>query len=272
MSILQNLDRLPPGDAPESLFKRKMMSLNYISYKPVKQLEVGLFESVIWKRYDDSTGTEPSNFNALNPVPFANTAVHGLGDINANALVGLNIAVHPTRSISVYGQAMLDDINSENDKFGYQVGGVYRNILNRIDLRAEYNTVSQTAYANEDPLQGYTHFNQPLAHPFGAGFEEIYLSVKYDHKRFLADFTAVWANFDASGRNPLTSPELAVSSTAGSLEYQDVKFAYVFNPRTNMQVYAGITNRNEMRGSAEFQNQFWYFGIRTNLANTYRDF
>ncbi len=272
LAILQNLERLPAGDAPESLFKRKMMSLNYLSYKPVKQLEIGLFESIVWKRFDDSTGTRPFNFNALNPVPFINTAIRGLGDPTANALLGLNLAVHPTKSLSFYGQAMLDNIGGESDKFGYQVGGVFRNLLNRMDVRAEYNTVSQMAYSNPDPLQSYTHFGQPLAHPYGAGFEEYYVSLKYFHDRILADLTLVWAKYDRTGRDPLAPTDSELVYPAGSLGYQDFKFAYVFNPRTNMQVYAGITNRNRKADSSEFQNQFWYFGIRTNLANSYRDF
>lgn len=272
LAILQNLERLPAGDAPESLFKRKMMSLNYLSYKPIKELEIGLFESVIWKRFDDSTGTRPFNFNALNPVPFANTAIHGLGDPSANALIGLNIAVHLTHSFSLYGQAMLDNLEGDSDKFGYQIGGVYRNILNRIDLRAEYNTVSQISYSNPDNLQSYTHYNQPLAHPFGAGFEEYYFSLKYFHDRILADLTLVWAAYDKGGRNPLEPMGSDARYSGGNLEYQDLKLAYVFNPRTNLQVYAGITNRNRIADTSEFQNQFWYFGIRTNLANTYRDF
>ena len=54
VALLQDLVRLPQGETPESIFQRKTSSWNYLSVKPLPNLEVGIFEQVIWKIFDDS--------------------------------------------------------------------------------------------------------------------------------------------------------------------------------------------------------------------------
>lgn len=270
IALMQNLERLPIGDTPESRFKRKVMSYSFLSFKPTRSLEIGLYESVIWKAYDDTTGTEPFNFTALNPIPLINTAVYDFDDAAANPLIGLNLAWQPVDKLRLYGQLMLDDINTQ--KYGYQAGVKVFKILGRIDLRAEYNKVSAGAYAAENPLMGYTNVNQPLAHPFGAGFEALNATLDYYYKGWLASVNLMAAKFNPSGRDPLISDR---TKTVYSLEHvasQQLKLAYVFNPSTNMQVYFSVTNRLE-KGTFEARTeQFWYFGIRTYLQNIYTDF
>jgi len=270
ISLMQNLVRLPAGDTPESIFKRKYSNQNYLSYKPFKNLEIGLFEAVVWKNYDDSTGTEPFNPNALNPVPLVNSAIFGLGDSDANALVGLNIAWQPFKSVRAYGQLMVDDFDT--DRYGYQAGLKFYKLLNRIDLLAEYNSVMPGSYASANALQGYTNSNQPLAHPMGAGFDEVVAQATYYHKRILVSLKSVFSTYSDNGRDPLISDENQLTYQKQEVAYQDFMAAYIFNPRTNFQVFAGITNRIETEVNGSNHDQFWYIGLRTNLRNVYTDF
>jgi len=270
IALLQNLERLPLGDAPEAIFKRKYMSSNYLSYKPIPSLEIGFYESVMWKGFDDSTGTESFNANALNPIPGLNTAIFGLQDLENNALLGLSIGWQPLDKLKLYGQVMLDDVESE--RYGYQVGARLIGILQRLDLTLEYNSATESAYANQNPLQGYTHFNQPMAHPLGAGFDEFVSIFQYSHKRWYAQLTIMAASFSDTGRDPLAPDELELMYDKERVSYQDIQIAYVFNPTTNMQLYAGFTNREEFGNTRNAFNQFWYFGFKTQLANMYRDF
>ncbi len=267
---LQKLERLPLGDAPESLFKRKYMSSNYLSYKIRPNLEIGLYESMMWKSHDDSTGTEPFNANALNPIPLVNTAIFGLQDPENNALLGLNMAWQPWSMLKFYGQLMVDDF--ETEKHGYQIGTRIIGLVNRVDVTLEYNVVSESAYASENPLQGYTHFNQPMAHPLGAGFEEFVAIATYAHKRWYGQLKFIGANYSDSGTDPLISDKNEIVYSKNTVAYQDLQVAYIFNPTTNMQLYAGITNRKETGESYSLINQFWYFGFRTRLSNVYSDF
>jgi len=270
IGLLQNQDRLPIGQTPESLFKRKYFNLNYLSLKPLKNLEIGIAEMTIWKQFDDSTGTEPFNAQSLIPVPGLNSIINSFGSEDQNNLLGLNIGWHPYENMSIYGQLVLDDPDSE--RFGYQLGAKYRNLFKRLDLGAEFNHTEPFMYAAPEPLQSFTHSNQALAHPMGAGFNEYRFDVTYFYKRILFTTEIVYANYSEEGRDILKPPGSENLSSASQMNYQNIRLAYVFNPRTNMQVYVGITNRKEDFKNVSNTNQFWYFGIRTDLNNVYRNF
>ncbi len=270
IALMQNLDRLPAGDTPESIFKRKYMSYSYFSYKPIPTLEIGFYESVVWKNYDNETGTKPFNYSAINPIPFVNTAIYGFDNPKANPLIGLNIGWQPVQKLRLYAQAMVD--NPDEEKFGYQLGVKAFKILNRIDISGEYNKAKSGSYATEDPLMGYTNSNQPLGHPMGAGFQEIYTSVDYLHKRWLASFQYIYSTYENHGRAPLISDATDLRTNLESVAYQNIKLAYVFNPRTNMQIYISATNRLEKSTFDTSNDQFWYVGFRTYLQNMYTDF
>lgn len=270
IGLLQNQERLPIGEAPESLFKRKYFNLNYLSFKPFKSLEIGIAELTIWKQFDDSTGTEPFNAQSLIPIPGLNTALNGFDSEEQNSLLGLNIGWHPLKNLSIYGQLVLDDPST--DRYAYQIGGKYRNIFGRIDLGIEYNHAEPFMYAAQESLQSISHSNQALAHPMGAGFDEYRLELNYYYNRILLSAEVIYAEYANRGRDILKPLEAINQSSARNLNYQNVRLAYVFNPRTNMQVYMGITNRKEDLQNDSNTNQFWYFGIRTDLNNVYRNF
>ena len=46
-ALLQDLTRLPEGETPESLFERKVAIFHYLSYKPLTNMEFGVFNGVI---------------------------------------------------------------------------------------------------------------------------------------------------------------------------------------------------------------------------------
>lgn len=270
IGLLQNQDRLPIGEAPESLFKRKYFNLNYLSFKPLNNLEIGIAELTVWKQFDDSTGTEPFNAQSLIPVPGLNTAINGFNSEEHNSLIGLNIGWHTTRNLSIYGQLVLDDPDTET--YGYQIGAKYRKIFKRVDFGVEYNHAEPFMYGAEEALQSFTHSNQALAHPMGAGFDEYRFELNYYYNRLLLTAELIYADYSEQGRDILKPPGTENISSINQLNYQNIRLAYVFNPRTNMQVYAGITNRKEDFKNGSNTNQFWYFGIRTDLNNVYRNF
>lgn len=270
IGLLQNQERLPVGEAPESLFKRKYFNVNYISFKPFDNLEIGLAEVTIWKSFDDSTGTVPFNAQSLIPIPGLNTAINGFGSEDQNSLLGLNVGWHPTENLSLYGQFVADD--PDDELYGYQLGAEYRNILDRFDINIEYNHADPYMYGAEESLQSFSHSNQALTHPMGAGFDEYRLGLTYFYKRILLSAEWVYAEYDETGRDILKPRSTENISSSRDLNYQNIRFAYVFNPKTNFQVYAGFTNREEDFKNDSNTNQFWYFGIRTDLNNIYRDF
>ena len=57
-----------------------------------------------------------------------------------------------------------------------------------------------------------------------------------------------------------------------NLTIADVSISYLLNRRTNMQIEAGITTRNERNNIWNKQMQYFYIGIHTGLRNIYYDF
>jgi hypothetical protein len=54
--------------------------------------------------------------------------------------------------------------------------------------------------------------------------------------------------------------------------YNDLRVSYLINPRTNLNISLGISNRMESSSIADINTSYIYFGIRTSLHNFYYDF
>ncbi len=185
-----------PGD---ELLPKKYMANHYLSIKPFKNFEVGLFESVIFSRQNQF------ELQYLNPVILYRMAEQFLGSSD-NALLGLNFNYNVAKKAMIYGQIMLDEFNLElfkkdgwfGNKQGYQIGIKYPNLLSVKNLNAqlEYNTVRPYTYSHNRPadanisVSSYSHYGLPLAHPLGANLKEIIFTLNYQPtSKFNADLT-----------------------------------------------------------------------------------
>ena len=67
------------------------------------------------------------------------------------------------------------------NKFGLQAGMKYIDAfgIDQLDLQFETNTVRPYTYSHTDSSSVYSHFNQPLAHPIGANFQEFIGIIRY---------------------------------------------------------------------------------------------
>ena len=270
IALLQSLDRLPLGATPESLFKRKYMSYSYLSVKPVPSLEIGFYESVMWPYFREGQGRVPFNFASLNPLIYTNSLALGLDDPERNAMVGLNACWQPVKHLRIFGQFMQDRSSSEGRAFqaGTEVYGIWK----RLSLMLEYNSVPVSSYQSEIALQSYTHFNQALGHTLGSGFDELMLTITYYHRRIFAQAQWMEASLHEGMREIALSPGSNPSSQA-SVSFQDINVAYILNERSLLQVYAGYTNRlHNTTDGLDFENNFWYIGLRSRLQRTYRNF
>ncbi|MGB6037962.1 MAG: hypothetical protein WBG42_16925 [Cryomorphaceae bacterium] len=263
LALLQNLQRLPQGETPEAIFKRKVASWNYLSFKPLPNFELGIFEEVIWKVFDDSLGSQPFDYRALIPVPGVNSAILGLDDEENNARLGLNVAWFVTPKVKIYGQVLSSSGQLNLD--GFQVGSRWSGIFNKFDIQAEYNQSGNSATRNPDNLQSEYHFNQPLGHVLGKDFSEVVGIISYYQNRIFGRVKSVYINSD-------TDDETASSSRSVEILTTDLRIGYIFNPSCNFQIYTGYTYRSENLESDESLNGYWYLGIRTALSNIYSDF
>ncbi|MGD1848467.1 MAG: hypothetical protein ACFB10_24000 [Salibacteraceae bacterium] len=274
---LQSVNRVPRSSTPEASFQRKAGSFHYLNWMPHRRLAIGLFEGVMWQRWD-STGTTDFDANFVNPVIGANTLVHGLDDPQVNAIIGLNLKVLPLNWLQVYGQWMMD----ESSETGYQ-GGL--RLLEPVGveglfLQAEWNSVAGQAYDNALPLQRFDHYNQPLAHPQGGGFREVLVKANYRYKRMFTrvQYTNVRQEFDADGvqvgQNPVVADFTILPATTRTIRYTSVEIGYLVNPATNMHLALGMVNRDLESGSgtSDQSTRMVYLTWSTALRNIYYDF
>lgn len=291
MNLTDGGVKTPPN--VERLFQKKTGSFQLLSFNFWKRLQIGLFQGMIWEAAD-STNREYLNFNTFNPVIGVNTALYGLNDKN-NILTGATLKLKITKSISLYGQFMLDDVATEKsgeagNKFGYQVGLKYFDLftVKNLHLQFEYNTVRPYAYAADQPFQSYTHYNQALAHPLGANFYEMVGFINYRLKDFFIQIKGNYAVkgadslsynfggdiFKSSNTFPVNQSLEGIQITQGlktTIIYQDIHIGYLINPARNSNIIIGLVNRSET-GVKQFNTQIVYIGWRTSLANFYYDF
>lgn len=173
-----------PGDL---LLNKKYMASHYLSFRPRKNFEMGVFESVVFARQNQF------ELQYLNPVIFYRMVEQILGSPD-NAMIGLNVTYDIKNRIRVYGQLLLDELNLGlfkkdgwwGNKHGLQAGMKYLDVMGikRFDIMAEYNMVRPYTYSHDRAEEGivisnYTHYNSPLAHPLGSNFREGLLRAVY---------------------------------------------------------------------------------------------
>ncbi len=177
-----------PGD---NLLDKKYFASHYLSIKPRENIEIGLFETVVFSRQNQF------ELQYLNPIILYRTVEFFL-DSPDNVLIGLNAKWNLWQRFSIYGQLILDEFKLNElressgwwaNKYGFQAGIKYINALNikKLDLQAEFNLVRPYTYGHRDAIPNfpntsianYSHQNQPLAHPLGANFREIIGIARY---------------------------------------------------------------------------------------------
>jgi hypothetical protein len=155
---------------------KKYLRLNTLGIDATKWLNISFFDAVVLGR---KTGFD---LNYILPVTFLRAMEQQSGSPD-NALFGLNVKANLAGSVQLYGQVLLDEFKLSEikaqsgwwaNKYGYQLGAKYIDALGikNLDLQVEINRVRPFTYTHFDSISNYTHYNQPLAHPLGASFQE----------------------------------------------------------------------------------------------------
>lgn len=272
----------------EPTFRKKTASFQYLTCMPLANLEIGLFNGIIWRAA--SSANPFFNFSIINPLPFFNTLAYGL-DGNDNALAGVNLNYRLKRKYLFYGQFLLDEYNKKNtrtfSKNGWQAGiKIFKMFgVKGLVLNVEENRAGAYTFTTANNQQNYVHYNQSLAHPAGANFLERAFILSYHYGNIFAQckFTELSSGRDStgylSGSNVLFSD---ISSARFSKDFLNGKkvrtttsmfeIGYVINPSYNLQLFLShfiyTTNITGVRSS----ETYFTIGLRTALFNIYTDF
>jgi hypothetical protein len=161
----------------DRLLGQKYATIHHLDLGITKWLNVGVMEGIIFGRQDHF------DFGYLNPIIFYRSVEQQNGSPD-NAIAGLDFKANVAHHFQFYGQLLLDEFKLSElrankgwwgNKYAVQLGAKYIDAfhISNLDLQVEMNRVRPFTYSHDDSITNYTHYNQPLAHPLGANFQEV---------------------------------------------------------------------------------------------------
>jgi hypothetical protein len=278
----------------DQIFPRKYMTMHHLSVNISKNFNLGFSESVVFQR--DSTTGSGFDLNYLNPVIFYRFIESFQGSAD-NAFIGIDFKWNFAKRFSLYGQFMLDEFNSKEffkdngfwaNKYGIQAGAKYIDMfgINNLDYQVEYNVVRPYTYSHYDDAN-YSHYNQALAHPLGANFEEwshiirwqpipkLQLTGRVIYANFGEDRTptenwgkAFWKNYDTRSRLVLFNNQYGNFTGQGRSTVTTIfDVRATFQIKHNLFIEGHFLNRkyDSAVDERDYTNRITSIGIRWNV-------
>ena len=289
--------RFQPGG--DQLIAKKYMASHYLSFKPNKALEIGLFETVVFSRENQF------ELQYLNPLILYRTVEQFIGSPD-NAMLGLNLKWNFAGKYQFYHQTLVDEfklseITSGNgwwaNKFGFQFGLKAIDFLGvqNLDVQAEYNVIRPYTYAHRDTLDipaqfniaSYGHYLQPLAHPRGANLKEFVLSANFQPaQKWIINGRMIMSKYgeDGTGQNfgtniflPLESREMNFGNKVGQgipVNVNLLAFDLSYMLYHNIFLDAKFLYRKQESDdpSLNMDTNYLGFGVRINSFNRKIDY
>lgn len=285
------------GNGIKNNFKNKYGAFHYLSWNINKYINLSFFESVVWQG-TDSNRVRNFDVNYLNPITFYRPVEYSLGSAD-NELMGINFNCRMFKKLKFYTQFVLDEFYLKEiklsrgwwaNKQGIQAGLKYINAFNVKNLffQCEFNAVRPYTYSHGSIQQNYSHFNQPLAHPFGANFYEGVAILSYKRKNISLDIKCVYATLGKDTINTKSNMGQNIFSSYTTRPYDyghyiaqgvktqflqtDVKLSFYIVPEMNLRLELGYIQTN-ITNELTFNRRtpFIYVGIRSSFHNFYRD-
>ena len=290
------LNDLRPSVQRGDIYGKKYLSMHYLSINIGQRLNLGLFEGIMW---GDELNRYGFDLSFLNPVILYRPLEFKQGFRGGNTLMGLQASYQFKNGMLAYGQMALDEFNSSAvfnwsegnwvNMMAWQLGLKWGDALGirNLFLRSEYNIARPYTYAHREIITNWGHYQQPLAHPWGANFEEFLLRAHYRTGRwsFLAALHYGDLGRDAEDENwggdiyqswesrPSNTGVFVGQGQSSDLTYFRIESTFTLNPRYNLQLHAGYQNRSETATVGGFpDSRWWYVGLRTNVYDSYQDF
>lgn len=285
-------------------YGRKWVIMHYLDWAVTKRINIGFFDVII-ARAQNSNGTNRGfDVQYINPIIYLRQADYYSGSSPDNALLGFNASIILGKHTTIYGQFALDEMifkdfisfkGMRDNKQSYQLGVKSYDCfgIENLFLQLEGNIVRPYMYAHRSGMDNYAHYNQPLAHPWGANFWECVVRAQYNYKRFYFQYKfngGQWGDDKENeyyGHNIFLDYRDAVfisgedgreghyllTGQKNTLIMNDLTVSWLVNPSYNLNVFVEGTQRSRKIQDGENENTFIVsFGIRTSLDRHYYDF
>lgn len=278
-------------------YRRKGAVFHYLDWNVNNRLSVGFFDAVVWAQRDDLGYKRGFDWSYVNPIIFLRPLEANSGSPD-NAVIGLTAKYEFSKQLVGYSQFALDEfegktffssVGSARTKFGIQLGIKGADVFNirRLNYLMEYNYAKPYTYSERRAVINYAHYNEPLAHPFGANFRELIGKLNYSYKRFDFSGQLMYAKYglDLPGENNGKDifqpyPDQSIENNGNfttqgirtDLYFAEGKVAYVLNPLYNLRVELGGIYRRESNHLSTNKTALFTIGLRSSFRNLYQDF
>jgi len=175
---LAKLNRLDPVDTAD-LFENRYFAGHRLDFRPVKNLQIGLFETILF-------GGPGRNFELsyLNPIMFYH-AVQLNEDVDDNTFLGFDITWYINNRHKFYGQVMIDDMQADDeaigdqepDEIGYMLGVHTLDLFGLFDVQAEYLKITNRTYSQKLERNRYENRGSLIGHELGPDGDRVRLVV-----------------------------------------------------------------------------------------------
>lgn len=279
-----------------SRYPRKYQAFHRLGIDIGKKLNIGVFETVVYGRERDN-GRNPIELGYMVPAIFFRATEQQVGSAD-NALLGLDFSWYALPGISTYGQVMLDEFVLDEltsgegwwaNKWGVQAGLKFIDLLgvSHLDLQLEGNISRPFNYTHQNNFNSYTHFLQPLAHPFGANFREALAVVRYrpiDRLELVGRGIFTQFGSGSDGLNwgqditePYTTRVQDYGNTIGqgvktNVLYTDITASYMVKHNVFFDFRAVFRDYSSAQSFDSNVTLFTHLGLRVNMPHRDHDF
>lgn len=260
-----------------SKYPSKFISYNTLTYKLNQSWQISLVEALVMS--EDLAGWKVPIYSL---IPYIRTAYIEHKNQLTNNLTGINLTWQNSKIGIVYSQLIIDRFYDWYYPIAaFQLG--YKSFdfagIEDLYLQVEYNRVPRGMYSHRNNEIHYGHYNQALAHPAGAGFNEIIAIADYKLNRFELVAKAVFLKY-ASSYNLFNQQNIynyysVFPTTLAVFERSpyliaDCMLIYNLNPSYRLQIFAGISSHIVIDSGNT--SHFVQAGIRTALRSNYYDY
>jgi hypothetical protein len=277
----------------DRLLPNKYATMHHLSVNVASWLNIGFFESVVFARENHF------DFGYLNPIILYRSVEQFKGSPD-NAMLGFNFKINTKARAVIYGQAILDEFNFKfikegngwwANKFGFQVGAKMVDLfgVKNLMVQPEVNIIRPFIYSYKDSLSDYTHYNQSLAHPYGANLMEASLQIRYKPCKKL--YLSLKSFYNKQGRDTSASisfggniykPNYLRNGNQGIFMFNGYGTGVVFanlnasyEVKDNLFLDIGGILRNEKSAhpyNPSYKSLFFYTGLRLNAIRRQYDY
>ena len=216
--------------------------------------------------------------------------------------MGFDAKANIGHSVQLYGQLLFNEFVWDQithysngwwgNKQGLQAGIKYIDMfkVKNLDFQAEMNVMRPYTYSHDDTVANWSHYNQPLAHPFGANFFELIGIIKYQPAyRWNIELKCIYnrQGLDSAGENFGSNvlenydtrpreygfyigsgiPATVVNTTA-YLSYQVLENLFL----EGTIMYRTYTVQDPTAGTTKTSSRMYTFGIRLNMFRREYDY